>query len=170
VLETVAFVDATFRTIPDRRFRAIGGLSSGAFGAVNIASRHPDVFGIGMSFSGYFTSNGWVFRYIPAYIRANSPAVTVRVSPAARTVHYVVTCALADPLIFQARNFAAELRQLGVRVDTSYFPGGHTADRWVVGLLFALPVVGAELQPPPPPPPPPPAPELSTRALRGLGT
>lgn len=43
--ELVAHVDRTFRTIPDPRGRAILGKSSGGYGALVLAMRHPDVFG-----------------------------------------------------------------------------------------------------------------------------
>jgi S-formylglutathione hydrolase FrmB len=43
--DVVGHVDAHYRTLPDPRSRAVFGFSSGGFGAWNIASRHPDVFG-----------------------------------------------------------------------------------------------------------------------------
>jgi S-formylglutathione hydrolase FrmB len=42
--DLVAWIDARFRTIPDRRSRGIAGHSMGGYGAVRIAMRHPDVF------------------------------------------------------------------------------------------------------------------------------
>ena len=45
VNDVVAFVDAHHRTIPDARSRGVFGFSSGGFGAWNLASRNPDVFG-----------------------------------------------------------------------------------------------------------------------------
>jgi len=43
--EVVPFVDATHRTIPDARSRGVFGFSSGGFGAWNLASRNPEIFG-----------------------------------------------------------------------------------------------------------------------------
>lgn len=45
-------IDSTYRTIAGRRHRAVAGFSLGAFGAMNYAQRHPDVFGVVGSFSG----------------------------------------------------------------------------------------------------------------------
>jgi pimeloyl-ACP methyl ester carboxylesterase len=45
VRDVVAFVDAHYRTIPNSRSRGVFGFSSGGFGAWNLASRNPDVFG-----------------------------------------------------------------------------------------------------------------------------
>ncbi len=44
--DLVAHVDATYRTIPRREARAIGGISMGAHGALQLALTHPDLFGI----------------------------------------------------------------------------------------------------------------------------
>lgn len=50
--ELVPWVDATYRTIEDRRGRGIAGLSMGGFGAMSYAARNPAVFGWAASFSG----------------------------------------------------------------------------------------------------------------------
>jgi S-formylglutathione hydrolase FrmB len=43
--DLVAHVDATYRTMPRREGRAIGGLSMGAHGAMQIALNFPELFG-----------------------------------------------------------------------------------------------------------------------------
>ena len=50
--DLVAYVDAHYRTVPDRRGRAITGYSMGGHGALWLAFRHPDVFGACGSMSG----------------------------------------------------------------------------------------------------------------------
>ncbi|HEV2124934.1 MAG TPA: alpha/beta hydrolase-fold protein [Chloroflexota bacterium] len=45
-VDLVKHVDATFRTIPSRERRAIGGLSMGGHGALQLALNHPDTFAI----------------------------------------------------------------------------------------------------------------------------
>lgn len=50
--ELVEYVDSHYRTLPDRRFRAITGLSMGGHGALWNAFRHSDVFGSCGSMSG----------------------------------------------------------------------------------------------------------------------
>jgi len=44
VQDLVASVDRRFRTVADRRGRALGGVAVGGYGALNLAFRHPDVF------------------------------------------------------------------------------------------------------------------------------
>ncbi|MBI3969776.1 MAG: hypothetical protein HY332_00685 [Chloroflexi bacterium] len=73
--DLVEHVDATFRTIPKREARAIGGLSMGAHGAMQLALNHPDVFGIAGAHSpsirsqesapAYFGTNGGFARRDP---------------------------------------------------------------------------------------------------------
>jgi len=44
--ELVQFIDGNYRTIPKRESRAIGGLSMGALGAMQLTLNHPDLFTI----------------------------------------------------------------------------------------------------------------------------
>ena len=46
VNELVPWVDAEFRTLPQRQRRAVAGHSMGGQGAMRLGMRHPDVFGI----------------------------------------------------------------------------------------------------------------------------
>lgn len=50
--EIVAFVDDNFSTIKDKSSRAVMGKSSGGYGALIMAMRHADTFGLACSISG----------------------------------------------------------------------------------------------------------------------
>jgi S-formylglutathione hydrolase FrmB len=50
--DVVSFVDSTYRTLPHRESRAIGGLSMGGYGAFAIAARYPETFGMATSHGG----------------------------------------------------------------------------------------------------------------------
>ena len=139
VLELVDQVDLDYRTVPDAAHRLIGGLSSGAFGAANIAARHPNLFGIAMSFSGYFVARGPVFGGISTYIRSNSPYYIVQDAPAARTVRYILVVGNRDPVYQQTnRSFAAVLSQMGAPFDLNVLAGGHSSDIWQSGLALGM--------------------------------
>jgi hypothetical protein len=43
--EVIPFIDAHYRTVPDRRFRAIDGACAGAAQAIMISARRPEIFG-----------------------------------------------------------------------------------------------------------------------------
>jgi S-formylglutathione hydrolase FrmB len=51
-LRLFTWVDAHYRTIPDRLHRALGGVSAGAYGAFTIAAHHAQMFGQIGSISG----------------------------------------------------------------------------------------------------------------------
>ena len=50
--DLIAHVDATYRTLPVREGRAVGGLSMGGYGAVRLAFVRPDLFAAAASLSG----------------------------------------------------------------------------------------------------------------------
>ena len=50
--DLIAHVDATYRTIAERRGRGVGGLSMGGFGALQLAMRHRDLYAAAASHSG----------------------------------------------------------------------------------------------------------------------
>ena len=46
VKDLIPHVDATYRTLASREFRAIEGFSMGGYGAAYIGFKYPDVFGV----------------------------------------------------------------------------------------------------------------------------
>lgn len=52
VKDLVKQVDGRYRTVPDRKARALTGNSMGGFGALMLAMRHPDIFSAAASHSG----------------------------------------------------------------------------------------------------------------------
>ncbi|NOZ09373.1 MAG: hypothetical protein GXO91_10970 [FCB group bacterium] len=52
VYDLVNYIDATYRTLPQRCFRGISGHSMGGYGAMELALKHPDLFGAVSSHSG----------------------------------------------------------------------------------------------------------------------
>ncbi|HEV2388741.1 MAG TPA: alpha/beta hydrolase family protein [Candidatus Acidoferrales bacterium] len=43
--EFLPFIERNYRTQPGRRYRGIGGISMGGYGALHLAFRHPEMFG-----------------------------------------------------------------------------------------------------------------------------
>jgi S-formylglutathione hydrolase FrmB len=50
----VGYVDGHYKTIADPSARATMGMSEGGFCAAMLATRHPDLFSVSISFSGYY--------------------------------------------------------------------------------------------------------------------
>jgi S-formylglutathione hydrolase FrmB len=66
--DVVPAVDAAYRTIPDARSRGVFGFSSGGFGAWNLGSRNPAVFGALAMLSGDsfldLTHKSMLYKYL----------------------------------------------------------------------------------------------------------
>lgn len=86
--DLVKHVDATFRTEPDRAKRAIGGLSMGAHGALQLALNHPDVFSIAGAHSPslrsfetspeFFGDQQWFAKHDPlSLVRSSKAALRI---------------------------------------------------------------------------------------------
>jgi S-formylglutathione hydrolase FrmB len=83
--DLVSFVDSHYRTLPRAAARGIAGHSMGGFGAVNLAMRHPDIFGAVFALSpGLFDPDG-------AKARLGDPATADRVLSVAETVKGMTT-------------------------------------------------------------------------------
>src|SRR3954449_12242221 len=131
VLDVVRDVDHRFATIPDRAHRGVGGDSEGAYGAVNIALHHLDMFSVIQSWSGYFTQTptGPFAGASPAVLRANSPAAYVdSLAPSIRRLGlrawlYQGQTEPTNPALM--RGFAAKLHAAGAEVRIGFFPGKH---------------------------------------------
>jgi S-formylglutathione hydrolase FrmB len=127
-------IDAGYRTIPERRGRAIVGVSAGGYGAMLLGLHHLGRFGAIESWSGYFhptdptgthsiSSNPWLSAHalIGTLKRADAKAPT-----------FVGFYVGASDLRFRQENdqLAAELRAADVPFTFRTYPGGHSQALW----------------------------------------
>lgn len=133
--DVVNAIDARYRTIAKPSARAIGGLSEGGYGAINIALHHPGEFSVVESWSGY---------ELPADIRSifgpklqllsqNDPMTMLpRLAARLRALHryFWIYSGRSDPLRIQNRAFARELSRLHVAHRYFESVGGHTWALW----------------------------------------
>jgi enterochelin esterase-like enzyme len=152
MLELVSAVDDHYRTIPDSSTRFIGGLSSGGFGALNIALRHTGLFSTVMSFSGFIAADDpqgdWgVFGTNSGYIQQNSPSALIESQPGAGDIYYILSGGQNDPY-FRGRmaEFSAELDRLGIAHEFHVVPGGHDGTAWDAGLDYGLAYLARQIQ------------------------
>jgi enterochelin esterase-like enzyme len=145
--DLVRYIDAHYRTIPDRADRIIAGLSEGGFGAVNIALHHPDIFGAAFSSGGYFTAAGPVFGSGPGgaiYRAYNSPVryiTTESGSAAAHSLTFVIAVGTNDGNYYtDGVAFAQVLQHFGANVHLFVDKGGHSWPIWGIQLGNALTV------------------------------
>lgn len=133
--DLVRMIDARYRTIPTARGRAIGGLSEGGFGAIDIALHHPQEFSVVESWSGYERPDKLrsVFGTRLQLLGMNQPRLLVqRDARALRQMHtfFWFYSGSGDPLRPQNSSFASELVRLHVRHHYFEVFGGHNWALW----------------------------------------
>lgn len=130
--DVVRAVQARYRT---NGLRAIGGLSEGGYGALNIALHHPREFRVVESWSGYERADAIpaIFGKDTALLARNSPQLTI--GRAARLlrhrhVYFWLYSGTGDRELKQNDQFARTLAHL--RIAHRYFVvhGGHDWSLW----------------------------------------
>jgi enterochelin esterase-like enzyme len=133
--DVVNAIDSGYRTIPSAAGRAIGGLSEGGYGAINIALQNPGEFRVIESWSGYMSAahNHSIFGRDLEGLVENSPLDTLpQVVHELRQAHTYVWfySGTTDPLHRENRAFAAELKSERVPHAYHEFRGGHNWALW----------------------------------------
>lgn len=137
--DLVKYVDSKYRTIPRAPDRAIGGISMGGFGAMNIAVHHPDIFGSVISLGGYYYAEGSVWGNNAAYMRENSPADVLPTNTQAWKLHIFLGAATKDePYYTYTKQFTQELDSLHIPYHLDIQKGYHSWTIWQVQTYYAL--------------------------------
>lgn len=145
--ELVQIVKSRYRTLPSPKFWAIGGLSSGGWGATNIGLHHPQSFRVLFSHSGYFEDKSGAKNSPMKYIK--------KMPPQTRSQFRIYLDAGKEDgkYLTQTRKFAALLQELQVEREFNEFPGGHTLigpdslwNYWHKHLADSLTYVGKSFQ------------------------
>jgi enterochelin esterase-like enzyme len=140
VNQVVPGIDSLYRTL-GKSFRGIAGLSSGAYGAVNIAFQNPTYFSWAGSYSGYFIGHSATFG---SAWRANSPLYTASSVPVADRMSIYLSAGSTDydfkPDTVQ---FGSTLNALGwPDVDLQVVPGGHGWVAWQAEMVQSFTMLG----------------------------
>ena len=148
--DLVRAIDTRFRTIPRGASRAIGGLSEGAYGALNIAFHHIGEFRLVEAWSPYYKADRSpvFFGRNPRLLAYNSPTDQLnRVATKLRSSHsYIwIYCGTRDYTTKGSEAFAARLTSLGVAHHFSIQPGRHTWALWRSMMPSALEIASAHL-------------------------
>ena len=158
VVNVVHDVDHRFATLADRSSRVIGGLSAGAYGAINIALHHLSLFGNVQVWSGYFkqTRTGVFADASRAELVYNSPFYYVR-----RLKRELARYPLRAFLLSgrgdrgarrQVASMANALKAEGAHVTWALYPGGHDWALWNTHLDGTLVLAGLDVRRPLPVP------------------
>ncbi len=137
--DLVKYIDQHYRTIPKAQYRAIGGLSMGGFGAMNIAIHHPDIFGSVISLGGYYKAEGPIWGSNVVYQQFNSPLNTITQTPQAWHLQIFLGAATKDqPYYSDTQQFMHELDQLHIRYHFDLEVGQHAWSIWQKQLYNAI--------------------------------
>jgi enterochelin esterase-like enzyme len=138
----VGYVDAHFRTVAARVGRAIGGMSSGGYGALNLGLRHQDVYSVILSEMPYGDPGQDALALLGssrALWAANAPD---RYIPTMTFHHRMAVDLLSgpkDPQRWEAARLARMLHGRGQPVVYTQVPGaGHTWRSAARELPYAL--------------------------------
>jgi putative tributyrin esterase len=158
IKEVIPTVDSKYRTVKDKKGRAIVGLSMGGHGAMYLSNRNPTVFCAAGSMSGALDMSGtlrgknkdFVQVLTDLYIKhigkadpddelfVNSSIVNMVPVIKKNGLNILIDCGLDDTLIETNRELHRRLTYAGVNHDYIERPGGHTWDYWQNALPYQV--------------------------------
>lgn len=148
VSELVAYIDRHFPTSPVPGKRGITGNSMGGHGALFLALRHPDVFGVAGSMSGGVNLCPFAdsfdiskrlgnYREYPERWKAYSVVYLIEeITPPFPAL--IVDCGTEDFFYHENCAFHEKLMQLRVPHDFISRPGGHNWRYWSIALQHQI--------------------------------
>ena len=153
IVDVVRDVDRRFATLHDRQHRVIAGLSAGAYGAMNLALHHLNLFGSVQVWSGYFTQTrtGVFARATPAQLASNSPIdLVAQLGPllARYPLRAFLFVGRSDPDRDQIEPMARALEARGADVAYAIYPGGHSWRLWQAHIDQMLILAGQDVTSP----------------------
>jgi len=132
--DVVAQIDGAYRTVADAPHRAIGGLSMGAHGALQLALNYPGIFRVIGMHSPTLRDFGDSYDFFgdEAYFDAHDPAHLVQQHPdQARQLKIFVDVGEQDGLWHDKTvAFHDLLTRNGVPHEFHTWPGDHNGDYW----------------------------------------
>jgi enterochelin esterase-like enzyme len=148
VEDVVSTIDQRYRTLPNARSRAIGGLSMGGLGALNLALQHPDVFGVVGAHSPsvrlepdpslWFLVGDNFWEHNPVWLAENAASIdqlTIWIDAGTEDVWLPSVEAVRDALVYR-----------GIQPRWNNFPGPHEAEYWIEHVPDYLRFYGSELR------------------------
>ena len=118
--ELPEYIDSHYRTVTDRRGRAIGGISMGGYGATLLGLKRPDKFAAVGAISAALSTGSR-----PDDVSALVSGLTPDTAP-----YFYIGCGLQDGVLPASRDLAAQLRGRQIRSELREAPGGHDWSVW----------------------------------------
>jgi|SRR5581483_5785611 len=148
--DMVREIDSQLRTVPDRKHRAIGGVSMGGFGALALAMLFPDTFAAAGAHSASLPARagGPAFFGSDAYFNAHDPVHLLHDRPAqARALKLWLDVGSQDTLSRVADEaLHQQLQRDGIAHEWHEWPGSHTPAYWEAHVEDYLRFYGSALR------------------------
>jgi enterochelin esterase-like enzyme len=139
--DLVSFVDSTFRTDRQPDARAIGGLSMGGHGALQIALNNPGEFSIVGAHSIALRTKEQAFDFFGdrAYYQAHDPVSIIAKDPGrARDLSIWIDIGSSDPWLARAALLHDQMAVKGLAHSWQVWLGGHDSAYWSAHLADYL--------------------------------
>ncbi len=144
--ELVMFIDSHYRTIANRKHRAITGLSMGGHGSLYLAIRHKDLYGAAGSTSGvvdisHFPKNLDDVKQDTSCCAidwAKKAVINLVDSLKNRELKLIIDCGVYDILVLSNRKLHEKLLSKGIEHDYIERPGTHSAGYWRNSIDYQL--------------------------------
>ena len=164
--EFIPYIDATYRTRPEKEFRGIAGLSMGGWGTLIYALRHPEMFAAAAAFSAAVWTDEEVMATedkvyerifaplfgpglkgkdrLTAHFRSYNPLDLVKTLPVEKikTVRFYLDCGDDDFLYKGNAALHVAMRDRKIPHECRMRDGGHTWSYWRTGILDGLKFIG----------------------------
>ncbi|MFZ0886335.1 MAG: alpha/beta hydrolase family protein [Candidatus Acidiferrales bacterium] len=152
--DLIAEVDGNYRTIRERRGRAIAGLSMGGYGAVKMALKYPELFAFAGSLSGALNAAqnldtlrpDFRAKLLQVFGNDGSPTreendvflLLQRTTDQTALPYLYLACGTSDSFLDANRAFVLRLSSRKIAYEYRESPGGHTWEYWDSAMLPML--------------------------------
>ncbi len=147
--DVVAFVDSQYRTIPDGAFRAIGGMSMGAHGALQLALNNPGEFGTVGAHSLVLRNKAQAFDFFgdERSFESRDPVSILRRDPGpAQRLNLWIDIGSGDSWLAAAASFDQQLQSERVAHLWHVYSGAHDDTYWTSHLRDYLTFYGQSFE------------------------
>lgn len=146
--ELISLIDTTYRTLSDRKHRAITGVSMGGEAAIAYAQKHPDLYSASCAISGIVghpeqSRMAMTDKDYAESLLANNPSAYVENATLTeveqlKAVRWYTDCGDNDYFIEGNVEFFLAMKHKGIPIDYRMRSGVHGWYYWVTGLAPIL--------------------------------
>ena len=147
-MELIRWIDRHYSTIPSSKARGITGLSMGGHGALFLAFKHPDVFGIAGSMSGGVDIRPFPQRWdlpkrLGSYAKnpenwEKNTVINLIYLLSPNTLKIIIDCGTEDFFYTVNKNLHHKLLENNIPHDFISRPGRHDAAYWGNAIQYQL--------------------------------